>query len=72
MSTDTFHVGCGAHHIYGGVTNRSGTVWKEKKDVTADALAAVAQYLVTNDDVFYFVFEGQHYVLRTIKRKERK
>jgi len=40
-----YHVGCGMAGIYAGTTNKDGTAWKNKSNVTDEALQAVAQYI---------------------------
>ena len=41
-----YHVGCGAFGIYAGILNKNKTMWKNKSEVTNEALDAVAQYLL--------------------------
>lgn len=40
-----YHIGTGCYGIYAGVTTRSGNLWKDKSDVTEEALWAVIDYL---------------------------
>ena len=40
-----YHVGTGCFGIYAGVTTRSGKLWKDKSEVTEEALWAVIGYL---------------------------
>jgi len=40
-----YHVGCGIAGIYAGITNKDGTAWKNKSEVTIEALQAVALYI---------------------------
>ena len=39
-----YHVGCGAFGIYAGTLNAQKTMWKNKSDVTDEAISAVVQY----------------------------
>ena len=41
-----YHVGCGIAGIYAGTLKPSGDEWRNKSDVTHEALCAVAQYLL--------------------------
>lgn len=41
-----YHVGCGAFAIYAGTTNKDKTLWKNKSDVTNEAIEAVMKYMV--------------------------
>lgn len=40
-----YHVGCGLAGIYAGTVNKGGETWRNKSNVTDEALAAVATYL---------------------------
>ena len=41
-----YHVSAGIAGIYAGKTNKNGTEWLDKADVTDEALRAVRDYLV--------------------------
>lgn len=59
-----YHVGCGAFGIYAGTLNsRNKTLWKNKTDVTHEAVSAVAQYLLQEDKSLLFDYQGRRYRL---------
>ena len=58
-----YHVGCGAFGIYAGVL-RNETTWKDKSEVTSEALGASAQYMLVNEKEFRFGYKGKRYVMR--------
>lgn len=62
-----YHVGCGAFGIYAGTLNKSGSMWRNKTDVTKEALDAVAQYLLQEDMVMYFDYKSERYSLKVEK-----
>ncbi len=59
-----YHVGCGAFGIYAGTLNKTGELWKNKTDVTHEALCAVAQHLLFGGKEFRFQHKGDWYVMR--------
>lgn len=59
-----YHVGCGAFGIYAGILNKNKTMWKNKSDVTNEALDAVAQYLLQEDMALYFDYKDKKYCLK--------
>lgn len=59
-----YHVGCGFAGIYAGTLNHKGETWRNKSDVTHEALCAVAQYLLFGGKEFRFQNKGQGYVMR--------
>lgn len=66
-----YHVGCGAFGIYAGTLEpRNKTLWKNKSDVTHEALSAVAQHLLFNDKEFRFQHKGQWYAMRVEEFEE--
>lgn len=57
-----YHVGCGAFGIYAGTLNgRNKSLWQNKTDVTDEAVSAVAQYLLQENKVMRFVYNGKRY-----------
>lgn len=42
-----YHVGCGLFGIYAGTLMPNGCVWRNKSDVTDEALASVRDYMVS-------------------------
>ena len=58
-----YHVGCGVFGIYAGVL-RNETTWKDKSEVTSEALGASAQYMLVNENEFRFGYKGKQYVMR--------
>ena len=67
----TYSVGCGLFGIYAGVLKPGGKKWKEKTDVTMDAMQAVAQYLLDNQKELHFALEGEDkkYVLKVVEKE---
>lgn len=59
-----YHVGCGAFGIYAGILNKDKTMWKNKSDVTNEALDAVAQYLLLENVVMDFNYKNKKYCLK--------
>lgn len=59
-----YHVGCGAFGIYAGILNsKNKSLWKNKSDVTDEAVIAVAQYLIEHDEMLLFDYQGNRYKL---------
>ena len=59
-----YHVGCGAFAIYAGTLNaRNKAMWNRKSDVTQEAILAVAQYLLQEDECVLFYYKGKQYKL---------
>lgn len=50
--------------IYAGVLKPNGTEWKEKTDVTMDAMEAVAQHLIDYDIELRFEYKGKKMKLK--------
>ena len=59
-----YHVGCGAFGIYAGILNKNKTMWKNKSEVTNEALDAVAQYLLQENMVMNFDYKDKKYCLK--------
>ena len=49
-----YHVGAGLFGIYAGTLNPKGDMWRNKSEVTREALSASAQYLLENEKEFWF------------------
>lgn len=64
-----YSVGCGLFGIYAGILKPNGEEWKEKTDVTKDAMGAVAQHLLENKGVLKFQHEGKQYVLKVVEEE---
>ena len=56
-----YHVGCGAFGIYAGTLNKNKTMWKNKSEVTNEALDAVAQYLLQENIVMNFDYKDKKF-----------
>lgn len=57
-----YHVGAGAFGIYAGTLEpRNRNLWRNKSDVTDEALAAVAQFLIVSGTEYYFMYKGGKY-----------
>ena len=59
-----YHVGCGIFRIYAGILKPNGTEWKDKTDVTEEAISAVAEYLLMNHKEFHFEVEDKMMILK--------
>lgn len=64
-----YHVGCGFFGIYAG-TLKKPDEWKDKTDVTNEAIDAVLQYLYQEDKEVRFSVKGKNYVMRIEEMKE--
>ena len=58
-----YHVGCGITGIFAGTLNTKGDTWRNKSDVTNEAIAAVAQYLIEHEECMKFKYHGKPYIL---------
>ena len=58
-----YHVGCGITGIFAGTLNKSGTMWRNKSDVTDEAISAVARYLLEHEEALVFNHQGKEYRL---------
>ena len=68
-----YHVGCGAFRIYAGTLNsRNKSLWKNKSDVTDEAVSAVAQFLLQEEKFFKFSYKGEKYSLCVLKEGKEK
>ena len=66
-----YHVGCGAFAIYAGTLNsRNKNLWQNKSDVTEEAVCAVAQWLLQDDENMRFEYRGKKYKLCVIPAVE--
>ena len=65
-----YHVGCGLAGIYAGTLNKDGKRWRNKSDVTNEALCAAAQYLLFQGLHFRFEHKGNWYVMTIYESKE--
>ena len=60
-----YHVGAGLFGIYAGTLNPKGDTWRNKSEVTKEALSSVAIYLLDNKKEFRFQrrSDGKWFVL---------
>lgn len=66
-----YHVGCGAFAIYAGTLNsKNKNLWQNKSNVTDEATAAVAQYLLQEDKTMHFEYKGKKYKLCIVPEEE--
>lgn len=66
-----YHVGCGAFAIYAGTLNsKNKNLWQNKTEVTHEATSAVAQYLLQEDKIMLFVYNGKKYKLCVVEAEE--
>lgn len=58
-------MGCGiTGNIYAGELNEHGNAWTSRSDVTNEAMASVAEYMVCNHKEYRFQYRGESYVLK--------
>lgn len=69
-----YHVGAGLFGIYAGTVNKYGDQWRNKSEVTKEALCAAAQYLMENEKEFRFQRKSdeQWYRLKVVADKPPK
>lgn len=67
-----YHVGAGLFGIYAGTLNPKGDTWRNKSEVTREALGAAAQYLIENKKEFRFQRKSDEkwYALKVVELKE--
>ena len=65
-----YHVGCGMFGIYAGILNKDNNRWKNKTEVTDEALCAFAQYLLENNKEFRFHYQDKFYGMRIDELEE--
>ena len=67
-----YHVGAGLFGIYAGTLNPKGDTWRNKSEVTREALGAAAQYLMENEKEFRFKRNSDEkwYVLKVVELQE--
>ena len=59
-----YHVGCGAFGIYAGtLDSKNKNLWRNKSEVTDEAVCAVVQYLLQEKKCFYFSVNGVEYMM---------
>jgi len=67
-----YHVGAGLFGIYAGTLNPKGDTWRNKSEVTREALGAAAQYIMENEKEFRFKRKSDEkwYVLKVEEMEE--
>lgn len=67
-----YHVGAGLFGIYAGTLNPKGDTWRNKSEVTKEALGATAQYLLENEKEYRFQRKSDEkwYVLKVEEMEE--
>lgn len=67
-----YHVGAGLFGIYAGTLNPKGDTWRNKSEVTKEALGAAAQYLQENEKEFRFKLKSDEkwYVMKVFELQE--
>lgn len=65
-----YHVGCGAFGIYAGTLKPNGIEWRNKTDVTDEAIDAVAQYLLQENKAMEFTYKDKRYRLAVTEVEE--
>lgn len=66
-----YHVGCGFTSVYAGTLNKKGE-WRNRSNVTDEAVCAVAEYLLTNQKEFHFDYHGKKYIMRILEGEENE
>ena len=69
MDEMKYSIECGIFRIYAGILKKNGTEWKDKTDVTEEAISAVAQYLLMNHKEFRFEVEDKMMILKVVEEK---
>ena len=69
-----YHVGAGLFGIYAGTLNPKGDTWRNKSEVTREAMGAVAQYLQENEKEYRFKRKGDDkwYAMKVFELEEAK
>lgn len=67
-----YHVGCGAFAIYAGTLNKKGDLWRSKSKVTKEAINAVAQFLLEQEETVEFQYHNSRYRLAVTKIKNKE
>ena len=65
-----YHVGCGVFGIYAGTLKPNGIEWRNKSDVTDEAISAAAQYLLQHDEFMEFTYKDKRYRLGVAEVEE--
>ena len=65
-----YHVACGVAGINAGILNKKGDQWRNKNDVTNEALAAVAQRLFFDKKEYRFNYNEKRYVMKVTEMEE--
>ena len=67
-----YHVSAGLFGIYAGTLNPKGDTWRNKSEVTKEALGAAAQYLQENEKEFRFKRKSDEkwYVMKVFELQE--
>lgn len=66
-----YHVGCGFTNIYAGTFSKKGE-WRNRSNITDEAVCAVAEYLLTNQKEFHFDYHGKKYIMRILEGEENE
>ena len=61
--SNKYHVGLGVFGIYAGIL-KNKEEWKDKSEVTKEAIDSVIGYLLLNKKECRFKYEGKQYVMR--------
>ena len=67
--SDKYHVGLGVFGIYAGIL-KNKEEWKDKSEVTREAIDAVAGFLLINEKESRFEWQGKKYVMRVEEYQE--
>lgn len=65
-----YHVGCGAFGIYAGTLKPNGIEWRNKSDVTDEAISATTQYLLQHDESMEFTYKDRRYKIAVTEVEE--
>ena len=66
-----YHVGFGVFGIYAGTLKKKDE-WKDKSEVTREAIDAVAGFLLLNQKECRFEYEGKQYVMRVEEQESEE
>ena len=65
-----YHVRCGIFGIYAGTLKSNGCEWRNKPEVTKEALDSVEQYLFQNNKELRFSKDGKKYSMCIVEKRD--
>ena len=68
--SDKYHVGLGVFGIFAGILKNGEKEWKDRSEVTKEAIDAVAFFLLFTGKECRFEWQGKKYVMRVEEYQE--